>query len=72
MVTVMLSLGDLGLPVWNAESTVYINYSHGGKDTGKKECRMPWGMTSNQAGAEGGIQVFNAPKALKEVFFDWK
>lgn len=41
MVTVMLSLGDLNLPVWNAASTMYINYSHGEKDEGKRTTRMP-------------------------------
>lgn len=62
MVTVMLSLGDLSLPAWHAASTMYINYSHGGKDKGKRTARMPWDMTSNQAGDRGGKQVLNAVK----------
>lgn len=60
MVTVMLSLGDLSLPVWNAASTKYINYSHGEKDEGERTARMPQDMTSNQAGGKGGEQVLNA------------
>lgn len=63
MVTVMLSLGDLSLPVWHVASTMYINYSHGGKDEGKRTARMPWDVTSNQAGNRGGKQVLNAVKS---------
>lgn len=50
----MLSLGDLSLPVWNAASTKYINYSHGEKDEGERTARMPQDMTSNQAGGKAG------------------
>lgn len=62
MIAIMLSLGDLSLPVLKAVSTMYINYSHGKKEEGKRTDRMSQNIMGNQAGSKGGKQVLNAVK----------
>lgn len=62
MIAVMLSLGDLSLPVLKAMSTMYINYSRGEKDKGKRTDRMPQDMIGNRAGSKSDKQVLNVVK----------